>query len=116
MTTVYLRQSLTQLTIKVFMEYNSPNFKNSGLSKILLVLSIIIFVFWFFGQNTDIYRFAFVGAIFEFLWVFMLMALFILPILSIIFLIKERFNLRSFYLYILIITATNIMLMIFLNK
>ena len=98
------------------MEHNLPIFKNSRLSKILLVLSIIIFVFWFLGQHTDIYRFAFVGAIFEFLWLFMLLALFVLPILSIIFLIRERYNLRSFYLYILIITATNIMLMIFLNK
>jgi hypothetical protein len=98
------------------MEKNLPNIKNSGLSKILLVLSIIIFVFWFLGQNTDIYRFALIGAIFEFLWLFMLLALFVLPILSIFFLIKERFNLRSFYLYILIITATNIMLMIFLNR
>jgi len=98
------------------MEKNLPNIKNSGLSKILLVLSIIIFVFWFLGQNTDIYRFALIGAIFEFLWLFMLLALFVLPILSIIFLIKERFNFRSFYLYILIITATNIMLMIFLNR
>ena len=98
------------------MVHATPTFKNSGLSKILLVLSIIIFIFWFLGQHTDIYRFAFVGAIFEFLWLFMLLALFILPILSIIFLIRERFNLRSFYLYILIITATNIILMIFLNK
>jgi hypothetical protein len=98
------------------MVHATPTFKNSGLSKILLVLSFIIFIFWFLGQHTDIYRYAFVGAIFEFLWLFMLLALFILPILSIIFLIRERFNLRSFYLYILIITATNIILMIFLNK
>jgi len=98
------------------MENNSTIFKNSGLSKILLMLSIITFVFWFLGQTTNIYRFAFVGAIFEFLWLFMLLALFILPILSVVFLVREKFSFRSFYLYILIISVTNIFLMIFLNK
>ena len=98
------------------MEDNPSNFKNSGISKILLILSLIVFIFWILGQNTDIYRYDIIGAIFEFLWLFMLMALFVLPVLSIISLIRERFNFRSLYLYILIITATNILVMIFFGK
>lgn len=98
------------------MENTSSNFKNSGISKILLTIGIVIFIFWFLGQHTDIYRYAFIGAIFEFLWLFMLIALFVLPILSIIFWIKEKFNPRSFYLYTLIITVTTIVFLIFLKK
>ena len=92
-------------------------FKNSTLSKILFVLSIIIFVYWFVVQIIDVYRYAAIGAIFEMLWLLMLSGLFVLPVLSLIFLIKEKFNLRSLYLYAIIISATNILLMIFIfNK
>jgi hypothetical protein len=99
------------------MSNDSTTFKNSSLSKIFFILSIIIFVFWYVGQKIDVYRYAVVGAIFESLWLFMLLGLFVLPILSLIFLIKEKFNFRSLYLYTIIISVTNILLMIFIfNK
>jgi len=85
--------------------------KNSTLSKVVFLLSIIIFVFWTLGQIIDVYRYDVVGAIFEFLWLFMLLGLFGLPILAIVFLIKEKFSFRSLYLYTLIISVINILLM-----
>ena len=97
------------------MTQDSITFKNSRMSKILFILSIIIFAFWFVGKVIDVYQFAVVGAIFESLWLFMLLGLFLLPILSLIFLIKEKFNFRTLYLYTIIIAATNILLMIFLS-
>lgn len=85
------------------------------MSKITFILSLIIFAFWSASRLIDVYHFAVVGAIYEFLWIFMLVGLFLLPVISIIFLIKEGFKLRSFYLYTLIVTVTNILLMIFLK-
>jgi hypothetical protein len=93
------------------MAYDSSTYKNSLLSKILFILSIIIFVFWLVAQLIDVYRFAVVGAIFESLWLFMLSGLFVLPILSIIFLIKDKFSFRSLYLYTIIISVICILIM-----
>jgi hypothetical protein len=94
------------------MAYETTTSKNSSLSKIFFVLSIIVFIFWSIGQIIDVYRFAVVGAIYEILWLLMLLMLFVLPIISLIFLIKEEFTFRSLYLYTIIIAVTNILLMI----
>jgi hypothetical protein len=90
-------------------------YKNSLLSKLFFVLSIVIFVFWFLGQRIDVYRFAIVGAIYEILWLFMVLMLFVLPVISLVFVVKEKFNFRSFYLYCFLISAVNILLMFVLS-
>lgn len=93
------------------MTYETPTFKNSSLSKIFFILSIVVLGFWSMGQIIDVYRYTAVGAIFEILWLFMLLMLFILPIIALIFLIKEKFSFRSLYLYTIIIGGFNILLM-----
>jgi len=97
------------------MSHDSNTFKNSTLSKILFILSIIVFMFWLLGQVIDVYRFALVGAIFELLWLLMLLMLFVLPIISLIFLIKGKFSFRSLFLYTIIIAISNILLMILIK-
>jgi len=67
------------------------------------------------GQIIDVYRYPAVGAIFEILWLFMLLMLIILPIVALILLIKEKFSFRSLYVYSIIVSVINILLMIF-NK
>jgi len=99
----------------IFMTHETTTFKNSRLSKISFILSIIVLGFWSAGRIFDVYRYAAVGAIFEILWLFMLLMLFILPIIALIFLIKEKFSFRSLYLYTIIITVINILLMIFIK-
>lgn len=94
----------------IFMKKETTTFKNSRLSKILFVLSIIVFTYWGIGQNINVYRFAVVGAIYEILWVFMLIGLYGLPIIALIFLIKEKFSFRSLYLYIVLIGGFNILM------
>ena len=93
------------------MEQETTIFKNSRLSKILFVLSIFVFAYWSIGQIINVYHFAVVGAIYEILWLFMLIVLFGLPIVALIFLIKEKFSFRSLYLYTIIIGGFNILLM-----
>jgi hypothetical protein len=99
------------------MEKETTIFKNSRLSKILFGLSIIVFTYWRIGHVINVYRFAVVGAIYEILWLFMILGLFGLPVISLIFLIKEKFSFRSLYLYTILIGGFNILLMfsIFLN-
>ena len=94
------------------MEQETTISKNSRLSKILFVLSIFVFAYWRIGHSINVYHFAVVGAIYEILWLFMLMGLLGLPILSIIFLIKEKFSFRSLYLYTIIISGITILLMV----
>ncbi len=89
------------------------SFKNTRKSKILFLFSVLVFVFWLLGQIINIYRFAAVGAIFELFWFPMLAMLFVLPIMSLIFWVKEKFNLRSFYLFTILIVSTTILLMVF---
>lgn len=98
------------------MKDNSTDFKNSALSKVLLILNLIVTAFWIVGKTVDIYHFAVVGAIFEILWLGMLLGLFVLPVVSIVFFIREKFSFRSLYLYSLILSVGNIYLVIFLGK
>ncbi len=92
-------------------EINS--FKNTRISKTFFLLSVLVFVIWLAGQIINVYRFAVVGAIFEILWLPMFAILLVLPIMSFIFWVKEKFNLRSFYLFTILIVITTILLMVF---
>ena len=91
-----------------------PPANNSGTAKVILLLSIIVCLFIIAGQTLDVYHFAVTGAIFEILWLPCLALTFILPILAIVFLVKEKFTLRSFYLYSILIFVLN-MLLLFLG-
>lgn len=87
-------------------------FKNSTKSRIFFLLSIYIFVYWFIAQTFNVYHFALTGAIFEILWLPTLGLLLFLPILSLIFWIKEKFNLKSFYFYTILLSVITILLMV----
>ncbi|WP_026839389.1 hypothetical protein [Gillisia sp. JM1] len=73
-------------------------------SKIVFILSFLTSAFWCLVQFIDVYHFAVVGAVFEILWLPMIIALFILPILTLIFWGIDKFNLKSFNFYSFIIT------------
>jgi len=102
----------SQINIKFMKESLTP-FKNSSTSKIVFILSIIVAGYWWLGQVINVYSFALVGAIFELLWLPTLAMLFVLPIISLILLVKEKFNVRSFYIYSLFISLTTILFIIF---
>jgi hypothetical protein len=87
----------------------------TGRSKLVFILSIVVSLFWFPGQVVNVYHFALTGAIFEFLWFPIVATTFILPIVSFIFLVKEKFSLRSFYLYSILIVVTTILVLVFLK-
>ena len=77
----------------------------------MLVISIFVALFWIIGNIADVYHYAFTGAIFELLWLPMLALIVFLPVISIVLLVKDRFNLRSMALYSFLILSPVILLM-----
>lgn len=74
------------------------------LSKITLILTLAITVFWLLVHTADPYRFAVVGAFYEILWLPGLLLLHLLPVFSLVMLIREKFSFRSLYFYALLIS------------
>jgi len=95
---------------------NKDLIKTKRTSRIVLLLSLIVFTFWYIGNSIDIYQFALVGAIFELLWLPMLALIFVLPIISVYYLIKEKFTIKSLYIYSILIIGITILGMVFMNQ
>jgi hypothetical protein len=91
-------------------------YKNSGTNKIILFVSLITTGLWGLGRIINVYRFPVVGVIFEILWLPMLGIIFILPILSLIFWAKEKFNVRSYLLYSILIMVSAILITVFFDQ
>jgi hypothetical protein len=77
------------------------------LGSIIFVVSIFVSLFWWVSKLIDLYQFKLIGIVFEILWLPAIAALLIIPIISVVFWTKEKFTLKSFYPFsILIIVAT----------
>ena len=73
------------------------------MKRALLYVSILVCLFWTCSRYTNVYRYALVGAIFEILWIPMILLLFCLPVISCYFLFKEKFSIHSTYLYVFLL-------------
>jgi hypothetical protein len=69
------------------------------MKRTILYVSILVSFFWICSRFINVYRFALVGAIFEILWLPMILMLFFLPVIACYFLFKEKFSFHSTYLY-----------------
>jgi len=81
-------------------------------SVIVFVLTIIVTLYWYLPLLISVYRFPVIGAIYEILWIFMILGLFALPVISFIFWAKIKFNLRSLYFFSLIISLLSILFLV----
>ena len=97
------------------MEENIQPFINTKTSKVIFIFSIITSIYLFIGWTTNVYSNAFVGAVFEIFWLPAILATAVLPIISLIFLIKAKFNYRSLYMYSIIIITVAVLTIIFIN-
>lgn len=88
-------------------------FNNSKTNKIIFLLSVIVSVIWGLGSTIDIYRFAVVGAIFEMLWLLVIISIPVLIILAARYWIKDKLNSRSLNLYSLLLVIITILFTIF---
>lgn len=88
------------------------SFSTTKISKVIFLLSIGILAFWLPGKIINIYHYAFVGVIFETLWLPAIVLTFSLPVFSFIVWSKENFNLKSLSLYAFLVTVITILVMI----
>jgi hypothetical protein len=86
---------------------------NQAIGKVVLALSIFVLLFVGLSRLLNVYQVVYVGAMFEILWLPVILLLFILPILSIINWIQERFNPKSIYLYSMILGIAAVVLMVY---
>lgn len=83
-------------------------------SKVILVLSVLVFLFYLSAQVliSDVYQYAFVGAVFEFLSIPMLLLLVVIPILCIVQLIKQKRAARGYVIASFVLIAATILILI----
>jgi len=79
---------------------------------IILGLTIIVSFYWLLSQLINVYHSEWLGAVYELLWVFMLLGLFALPVISFIYWIKTKFSFRSLYFYSFILSVSTILFLI----
>jgi hypothetical protein len=94
------------------MKQKAKHFRYTKQSKVILVLSMLVAAYWYFGKTLDVRNQKLLGAISEILWLPMIILLFVLPIVSIGFFVKDKFNIRSLYLYSLLIGVGAILITI----
>jgi hypothetical protein len=87
-------------------------FKNVQNGKLLFLLSIFISAFWIVGKNINVYQTKITGAIFEILWLPMILLLFITPCLAAYFWKKEKFVLKSMNLLTIIASVIFVLILV----
>lgn len=104
----------SRLSVEInWMDNKLTEFKNTRNAGLVLLASILVSGFWLLEQKINVYRAAFTGAVFEILWLPMLAGLLAIPIISIVQLIKVKGNIRSFYLYSLVIMVLGFLFVLF---
>ena len=86
---------------------------SEAIGKVVLALSGFVLLFVGLSRLLNVYQISFVGAIFEILWLPVILLLFILPVLSIIYWIQEKFNPKSIYIYSIVLGIAAIVLMVY---
>lgn len=88
------------------------SFSNKKASLVVFALSWIVALFWTLGNLFDVYQFAVTGAVFEILWLPVLALTFILPVVTIVLFIKDKFNFKSLNFYSLLLVVGTALAMI----
>lgn len=70
---------------------------------LIFLLSVAVGIYWVVGKRINVYEWKLAGAISEILWLPMLILLFAMPLAAIGLWVKDKFDLRSLYLYAFLI-------------
>ncbi len=92
---------------------NNKFLNNPNASKVVFALSILVLFYWIIGTSFNVYSISVVGAVFELTAIPMLCLLVILPILSILLLVRKGISLKSLSIYSLMILLINVLLLVF---
>jgi len=91
---------------------NQPiNIQNNKQSKFVLCISVFVLIYVIIFKAVNPYKYAVVGAVFEILWLFIMAAIFIIPIIALWVLFKNKFSIKSSYFYTLLISGATIVLL-----
>lgn len=80
---------------------------------IVTIGTVVLALFWFLAKHSALYHFAVVGAIFELLWLPMLLLLAIMPGLSFYFWRGEQWRFTSLYPYCFLLNLVTIAVLVF---
>lgn len=84
-----------------------------GREVLITISSFLVLLFWFFAITYNVYEYKIIGVFFEILWLPMLGLLIVLPITSIVYLKKGKWNLKSLYLVCFIVNLLALLFIIF---
>jgi|JI6StandDraft_1071083.scaffolds.fasta_scaffold155563_2 hypothetical protein len=94
----------------------SASFRNSGINQVLFILSIITILYWLTAKSLNVYNNAILGALFELLWLPMIVSVFIGPIFSIVLFVRDKYNTGSLALYALVLQLVALYILIFFKS
>jgi len=94
----------------------SASFNNSGINRVLFILSIITIPYWLTAKSLNVYNIAFIGAVFELLWLPMIISVFIGPVFSIILFVRDKYNPGSLALYATVLQLVALYILIFFKS
>lgn len=78
----------------------------------VFALSVLLLFFWTVSNCINVYKYIIVGAVFELLWLPMLLLFFLLPIINLVMLIKNKLSLKSLWFYGLLLNVAMILFLI----
>lgn len=84
--------------------------KNLNLNEIIIftISMISTLLFFLIKSIGNVYQNAFVGAIFELIWLPTLLCIFVMPFINIFYWIKIKFSVKSLYFYGFLISITGV--------
>ena len=74
---------------------------NKSFANLILIVSILLFLYWNLVQNFDVYRFVFLGALFEMTSIISIIAVFSIPLFLLIFIGINKFKVLKQYYFAL---------------
>ena len=90
----------------------SPISRSIKTNVMIFLLSIFVCLYWTLSIVINVYQQPVIGAIYEILWLFMIIGLFAIPVVSFVFWSRSRFNIKSLYFYSFLISIITIVILI----
>lgn len=84
---------------------------NKTFANLTLVVSVLLFLYWNIVQNFDMYRFVIVGALYEMTSILSIIAVFLIPLILLIFISINKFKVLKQYYFALAILGVLITLL-----
>lgn len=86
--------------------------KQLSLEKPLFIVSMISCLYWTISQNMNVYNYAFAGALYEILWLPMVVLLVGIPFISGYQWYKDKFKMTSWSMYTILLSIVTIIVLI----